>query len=320
MATKRFPEVVDQNTNSNMLWDPPNDQLVVSHDFALTGSLSPGVSAQFHSDDVLSTVVELQKSRGSRQSPLTCNNGDGLGIINFSSYQGTSYTSNAAIVATITGAVGAGAFPTELALATNDGSTAFTTKRLTLSSAGNVIVGTAAVATGATDGFLYVTSCAGTPTGTPTASAGRVPLVVDSAHNRLKMFVNSAWRDVLPDYPPVGPPGDEGEEGETGPPGPPGPAGATGAAGSGASATRVVVTSASPAKINQRVNVVDGLVDATKKVLVWVSGIADGQANAGDLVDIHTMRAISKAGSFDLDMDFLTPWAGSLSIDYMVLA
>jgi hypothetical protein len=92
------------------------------------------------------------------------------------------------------------------------------------------------------------------------------------------------------------------------------------AGGAGASATRTVVTAAFPAKRNQRVNVVDAAVGSTSKVNAWVSGIADGSANAGDLVDIHVMRAIAKVGSFDLDMDFMTPWAGSLSIDYVVFA
>jgi len=89
--------------------------------------------------------------------------------------------------------------------------------------------------------------------------------------------------------------------------------------GGGSSATRVVVTAAFPAKRNQRINIADAAVSATSRVLAWVSGIVDGLPNAGDLVDIHTMRAIANIGSFDLDMDFITPWAGSLSIDYMVL-
>ncbi len=90
--------------------------------------------------------------------------------------------------------------------------------------------------------------------------------------------------------------------------------------GGGGSATRTVVTAAFPAKRNQIINVVDASVGATSKVLAWVSGLADGVANAGDLVDVYTMRAVAKVGSFDLNIDFLTPWAGSLSIDYSVFA
>ena len=118
----------------------------------------------------------------------------------------------------------------------------------------------------------------------------------------------------------MGPPGLDAEESEY-PYIIPGPVGATGASGGGGgSATRVVITAAFPAKRNQRVNVIDGTVSGTSNVLVWVSGILDGLPDAGDLVDLYAWRAIANAGSFDLDMDFLTPWAGSLSIDYMVMA
>ena len=59
----------------------------------------------------------------------------------------------------------------------------------------SVICGSAAVATNATDGFLYIATCAGTPTGTPTARSGRAPLVYDSSNNKLYVY-NSAWRGV----------------------------------------------------------------------------------------------------------------------------
>lgn len=66
---------------------------------------------------------------------------------------------------------------------------------------GNVVVGgVAALATTATDRFLYVNSMAGTPTGVPTVptsftAAGKVPITVDSTNNKLYFYTNSAWRD-----------------------------------------------------------------------------------------------------------------------------
>lgn len=90
--------------------------------------------------------------------------------------------------------------------------------------------------------------------------------------------------------------------------------------GGGASATRAVINASFPASRNKRVNVADAAVGVGSKVMAWVSGIADGQPNSGDLVDLRSIRAIAKSGSFDLDLDFLTPWAGSLSIDYVVFA
>lgn len=60
---------------------------------------------------------------------------------------------------------------------------------------GNVVVGNAAIATNATDGFLYVPTCNGVPSGTPTSYTGRCPLVYDTADNRLYVY-NGGWKQV----------------------------------------------------------------------------------------------------------------------------
>lgn len=56
----------------------------------------------------------------------------------------------------------------------------------------SVIVGTAALATDATDGFLYIPTCAGTPTGTPTTKTGTAPIVWDSTNNKLYVY-DGGW-------------------------------------------------------------------------------------------------------------------------------
>ena len=71
-------------------------------------------------------------------------------------------------------------------------------ERLRCDTSGNVIVNTAAIATNATNGFLYVPSCAGTPTGTPTTYTGRVPIVVDTTNNKLYFYSGGSWRDAGP--------------------------------------------------------------------------------------------------------------------------
>jgi hypothetical protein len=52
---------------------------------------------------------------------------------------------------------------------------------------GDVVTGTegAATATNATSGFLYIPTCAGTPTGTPTGYTGKVALIWDSTNKKL---------------------------------------------------------------------------------------------------------------------------------------
>jgi hypothetical protein len=61
--------------------------------------------------------------------------------------------------------------------------------------AGTTIVGTAALATTATDGFLYIPSCAGAPTGVPTAYSGRTPMIYDTTTNRFYIY-NGGWKNV----------------------------------------------------------------------------------------------------------------------------
>lgn len=67
-------------------------------------------------------------------------------------------------------------------------------ERFRITPAGNISVGTAAILTTATDEFLYVSSCAGTPTGTPTTLTGRVPHVNDTTNDLFYYYSNSVWR------------------------------------------------------------------------------------------------------------------------------
>lgn len=57
----------------------------------------------------------------------------------------------------------------------------------------SVVVGNQALATTATDGFLYIPTCAGTPTGVPTAFTGRVALVYDTTNFQFWIY-DGAWK------------------------------------------------------------------------------------------------------------------------------
>jgi hypothetical protein len=58
------------------------------------------------------------------------------------------------------------------------------TEKFRISQNGNVVLGRQlALATTATDGFTYIPTCAGTPTGTPTAYTGKVPMVYDTTNS-----------------------------------------------------------------------------------------------------------------------------------------
>lgn len=60
---------------------------------------------------------------------------------------------------------------------------------------GNTVLSDAALTTSATDGFVYMPTCAGTPTGTPTTHIGTVATVYDTTNNKLYIY-NGAWKSV----------------------------------------------------------------------------------------------------------------------------
>jgi hypothetical protein len=62
-----------------------------------------------------------------------------------------------------------------------------------LQSSSSIVCGTAAIATNATDGFLYLPSCAGAPTGAPTVQTGTVPCVFDTTDGKLYFYTGGAW-------------------------------------------------------------------------------------------------------------------------------
>jgi len=72
---------------------------------------------------------------------------------------------------------------------------------------GNVTAGgsfSAALATNATNGFLFINSCAGVPTGVPAGfvgATGKTPVTVNTTNSNMYFYSGSAWRNTnTPDY------------------------------------------------------------------------------------------------------------------------
>lgn len=68
------------------------------------------------------------------------------------------------------------------------------TARVTLDANGNVAIG-GALTTTATNGYLYIPTMPGAPTGVPTAFSGRAPIVFDTTNNKLWIY-NGTWKGV----------------------------------------------------------------------------------------------------------------------------
>lgn len=58
----------------------------------------------------------------------------------------------------------------------------------------SVAAGSASITTNATGGFLYIPAAAGTPTGTPSAISGFVPIYLDTTNSQLWLYLGGAWK------------------------------------------------------------------------------------------------------------------------------
>lgn len=164
----------------------------------LIGS-SASLGTHRNDNTAFSNALIFTKARGTAFEAVA--DGDTLGIISFQGANGSAYNFAAEMRCIVNGVVsggGANDMPGALTFSTTPDGSGTVSECMRMDAKGNVIVNTAAVATNATDGFLYVPSCAGTPTGVPTTYTGRVPIVVDTTNNKLYFYSGGAWRDAGP--------------------------------------------------------------------------------------------------------------------------
>ncbi len=138
---------------------------------------------QFGQADAASPVAQTLATQGSRAGTDT-NVGGGSLTIQSGIGTGTGTPSNLVLNGIVGTTTGTG---------TQAVSAGLTIAGCATGQVPSVVIGAAAIATNATDGFLYIPSCAGPPTGTPTAYTGRVPIVWDSTNDKLYVF-DTSWK------------------------------------------------------------------------------------------------------------------------------
>ena len=151
------------------------------------------------SADTAGPFLQLFKSRGATIGTLgLVSASDQLGAVEFQGDDGVQQRAAVRLLAQADGTPSAGVMPGRLNLQTATVGTATITTRMFIDSRANVVTAIAPTATNAQDGYLYVPTCAGTPTGTPRTMTGAAAIIVDTTNNKLYFYSGGAWRDAGP--------------------------------------------------------------------------------------------------------------------------
>lgn len=139
--------------------------------------------------------LRMFKGRGGTSHGIV-SNGDSLGALQWYSSDGVGFVYAAEIAAIVDGTPGVNDMPTRLVFLTTPDGASSATEKMRIDSLGNkVLTSQSALNTAATDGFVYIPTCAGTPTGVPTAYTGSVAIIYDTTNNKLAIY-NGAWKQT----------------------------------------------------------------------------------------------------------------------------
>lgn len=164
-----------------------NAQVVVQ------GNSTSTLVSERYSTDASCGLLVVRKYRGTLAAPTAVASGDSVGFVNFAAYGGT----NSRVVGRVRCVVDTYTSDTNISaylmFDTSSPGAATPTEKMRITATGNIYgtSGTAAM----TDGFFYIPSAAGAPSGTPTSISGRVPMYYDSTNNDFYVY-NGAWKKV----------------------------------------------------------------------------------------------------------------------------
>lgn len=146
---------------------------------------------------VIGSVLQFNHARGTVASPSILSVDDRIFDIRGGGYDGANFQDGVAIIGYVDATPGASDMPGRLVFYTTPDGSATLMERMRITNAGNIVLGTqSALATNASDGFTYIPTCAGAPTGTPTSYTGKVAMVFDTTNNRLYVY-DGAWISTL---------------------------------------------------------------------------------------------------------------------------
>jgi hypothetical protein len=119
--------------------------------------------------------------------------GDQLGQVVGEGNDGTHFQDSSVIQFKADANASTGAVPGNITLLTANASGSLTQAGV-FDSAQSAVLGSAAMTTGATGGFIYIPSGAGAPTGTPKSYSGFTPVYVDTTDSQLWLYLGGAWK------------------------------------------------------------------------------------------------------------------------------
>ncbi|MCU7614128.1 hypothetical protein N0B16_06730 [Chryseobacterium sp. GMJ5] len=129
---------IDENGFAGINTTSPNNNLVVR-----ASAASNGIAIDYNANNINSQILNFRRGRGTEAVPTGSGFGDALGAVNFSPYDGTTYTPSASFRAQASENQGTGELGTELQWWTTPVNSATMIKRATLTEAGNLGIGTA---------------------------------------------------------------------------------------------------------------------------------------------------------------------------------
>lgn len=190
------------NSNQTMLsWNVSTNTIIsqaVIWQITGTGVASSGVQFQVNASGTNSNaILSVQSAAGAASLTLNGASGAGTAVLNFE-HAGTAnwifYTDGTNLDLRLYDEIN-GAIALDVFAGASNVARRFAVNATLQVNGASAVIGSGAVATTATDGFLYVPTCAGAPTGVPTTHTGTAALVYDTTDNKLWIY-DAGWIGV----------------------------------------------------------------------------------------------------------------------------